>query len=136
MGKSLLKIGQLVYGDTTMSYTTSKGGYGIVVDMIDLSGKSHNELIIITGNGDKNTRVEIKVKILTHPSNDIWMLNSQIHLLDNPIVDSFDPHDIIIISYDRFQKIYDEAISNMNYKMSFIKKYHLTRDEKIDIILE
>jgi hypothetical protein len=130
----IYKIGTLVFcGDTS---SNGSKGYGIVVDIVDrMTGEHYNEKKIITGHGDRNTKVRIHVKILCHAGTDTWASSEKLTFLDFPIVRDFDPHHVFKISKEACEKRYENDLRNMNIKLDFIKKYSLTRDEKIDKII-
>lgn len=131
MGKSIYKVGQLVH----CSGSFSRGGFGNIVSITDSkSGELYSEKEVITGYGDKNTRVDIEVDIIA-TTKDLWDITSDVVLLDEKIRTVYDPHNVIPVKLSDFEMFYKIALDRMNNKLDFIRKHSVTRDEKIDIIL-
>lgn len=129
MSNRIYKIGQLVYGSCN-----GQQGVGNIVSIIDRNtNESYYEKEVVTGWGDKNTRVNITINIIGHIE----------ELLDttSPIIDVekyqivCDPHNVWPISLEDSKERYERALNNMNIKLEFIRKHSLTRDDKINIIL-
>lgn len=142
MGKEIYKVGQLVYASND-AFTYKElvsgdvvKGYGIILDIVDINTKeSFQEKEIITGWGDKNTKVNIIIKFIAK-ERDLWNINEFIEYVKNPSIIEYNPHCVTKISLKNFEKKYKDGIQNMNRKLEFIRKYSVTRDEKLDIIIE
>lgn len=133
MGKTTYKIGQLVHCSGTAQVD---GHFGKIASICDKKSKEcFFEKSVVTGNGDKNTMVNIEVDIIANTIG-LWSPESELTVLDKIIRRSYDPHNVILIDLSYFEVLYNKALEKMNYKLDFIKKHSVTRDEKIDIILE
>lgn len=145
-----IKTGDLIYYDTSY-YTNSSGihQYCRVLDIIH-NDKSVDELIVITGRGERNTKAKFLLKILGTESGNFWRdMNGVIDEKDKEVVsrediknkvdsDTFwtnNTHGIYKIDLDEAEKYYQKAIKMAQLKFNFIKK-NQNRDYKLDIILK
>ena len=145
-----IKTGDLIYYDTSY-YTNSSGihQYCRVLDIIH-NDKSVDELIVITGHGERNTKAKFLLKILGTESGNFWRdMNGVIDEKDKEVVsrediknkvdsDTFwtnNTHGIYKIDLDEAEKYYQRAIKMAQLKFNFIKK-NQNRDYKLDIILK
>lgn len=132
---NIFRLGELVYVSLGYANGNTIGGYGPIVKMVDLiTGELYQEKNVITGHGDKNTKILIYVNIM-------WIGNTPWDWEDlkdepNPKVLSFDPHSVIKIEYEKMLNKYHKMIFRMDKKMEILKKYYLTRDDKINLIIE
>lgn len=137
MSKELYKIGDLVYCTSVMSHSQQRGGFGIITNIINKDVKeSYHEKEVITGCGDQNTRVNIEIELLTSEVRDLWDVSIPFKVLDKKIKVFKDPHDVIMTNKKRFDKDYKEKMENLQKMLEFRTKYYLTRDDKINIILD
>lgn len=136
MGKTTYKIGQLVYcSGGVLNRRELVQGFGNIVSITDRKTKElYSEKEVITGCGNKNTQVDIEVDVITK-SSDLWEPASPIVLRDISTRLSYDPHNVILVEPEYFEKIYKKALDDMNHKLDFIKKHSVTRDDKINTIL-
>ena len=133
MSERLFKICELVhcsYGFSSTSFELE--GYGLLVDMIDTDGVSYSEKKIITGCGDLNSKIDMIVKIIaiSPDYSDIMDISEKISMID-PVVGKYNPHSVTKVNI----KYYEDKIKRTIEKINFIKKYSVTRDEKLEIIL-
>lgn len=130
----IYKLGNLVYcGSSTQDLPK---GYGIIIDIVDnITNEHYNESIIITGHGKKNTNVTLHIKIICKCGDDIWSSAENIEMLKEPIFTKYNPHWVFKISKKAAEKRYKSDLEKMNTKLDFIKKYSITRDEKINKII-
>ena len=136
MGKQLYKVGDMVYysGNLSMGDEYQGSGYGVIVDII-FNNLSFREMEIITGNGDKNTKAKIKVKIISESVHDTWSTSEKINLISKEIFTMADPHHIHLRTLKNFEKRYKKDLDTMNKNLEIFKKFGSTRDEKIEKIL-
>lgn len=114
---------------------TTVGGYGTIHKIVDtITGEAYQEKEITTGCGDRNTKVKILVNLMyfgSHP----YEIDDCMDELTDPIIESMDPHKVVKMSYDKMELEYDKKISRMNKKLDILYKYSLSRENKIDIII-
>jgi len=139
MSQERYRVGELVYCSDT--FGRGRYGYGIIKSITDKNGgKSYYEKDIICGCGDLNTRVDIEVDIIAKNLNDFDScafrdLSTKIIFLDKVINSKFDPHAIIKLRYEDFEKQYHIKMKNMDDNLELFKKYSLSRDEKLELVL-
>jgi len=108
MGKELYRVGDLVTHPLNLNY--NGGGstdiYAKVVNIIDESGESHYEYDVITGRGDRNSKVEIVIKPLVYCKD---LSHCDLDTL------SVDPHRV-------FKRDLDLVTRDINNKMEFLQK--------------
>jgi len=130
MGKEIFKVDELVY----VSSHRGDKGYGIIVSMMELDGINVLEKEIITGCGDRNTKINIEIKIISGRMECLWDISSPIKILETPyIIAMSDGHGIIKLM--DFKNQYKNKIRIMDRNMDFFKKNSKSRDEKIDILI-
>ena len=135
MGKSTYKIGQLVYCSDSGLGTH---GYGNIVDIVNFrTGESYDEIKVITGRGNKNTPVEFKVRIITkgHPNNECHWESDNIVVLSDPEIKICRSHYIYKINLEKAEIEAKKSIERINKKFNFLKTHYLTRDDKLEAIL-
>ena len=136
------KKGELVFC-AALTNIKIQSGWGIIIDIIDIhTGEIFFEKEIITGMGDKNTKVKLEIDIIA--INKPFKLhfldpNSEIVMLQTPERFMVNPHDVYKI--DDISKEFTEnefsiTMKRMEVRRNFLSKYSKTRDEKIDILLE
>jgi hypothetical protein len=137
MGKTTYKLGQLVYcSGGVLNRGELIQGYGNIISITDRKTKElYSEKEVVTGYGDKNTRVDIEVNLISEIVKDLWDVSSPISLRENPVRVMCDPHNVIPIKVNDIESSYKKALDQMNTNIEFIKKYSVTRDDKIEIIL-
>lgn len=141
MGK-IFKIGDLVYTSSGYYLDESRDeGFGVIVDIIDkFTNESFDNKYVITGHGDKNTRVWIRVKMISdvipkHLYLGDFISRFKINPIENKIIGNHDPHHIIVIDLEWYENKYKECVENLNHNIEFIKRNSITRDNKIDILI-
>lgn len=89
---------------------------------------------IITGYGDKNTKVIIKVNIFAEHQGSHFESLDKIKMI-NEEVKYYNPHDVRIVSLEEVMEDYKYRVKVMDEKVKFVKKW-MNRLDKIDIALE
>lgn len=133
MGK-VYKVGELVY----FSPIGEEGGYAIIDAILDIdTGVMYAEKNVITGYGEKNTRVVFKITVLTHSLKTLWDVTSPLVELSHPVEKLANPHNIIKANLNQLDKLYKKALYEMNNRMSFVRKHsiNITRENKINDIV-
>lgn len=130
MGKEIFKVDELVY----VSSHRGDKGYGIIISMTELNGVSVPEKEIITGHGNKNTKIDIKIKIISGRVENLWDISSPIKILETPYtINMIDGHGLIkLMDFDSW---YKNKVRIMDRNMDFFKKNSISRNEKIDILI-
>ena len=100
------EVGELVYA-SGQNYDgfghDLHGGYGIITNIIDdVTGEFYDELNIITGQGDKNTKVTIKVDLIARDFHFRFDISREIQFFNEPIKLSLDPHHISKYTFEDF----------------------------------
>ncbi len=135
MGNQTYHIDDLVYCSSIRKH----GGYGKILSIVDRqTGELYDEKTIITGWGDKNTQVDILIRIIADQDNKngiYFDTNRGIKYCPERI-DTFDPHDVYIVDLGDIIKRHNKTIKKMNESLDFLKKHSLTRDEKLELILK
>lgn len=130
----ILRVGEMVW--TGIRYEKGKqiGGYGPIHKIVDrVTGELYQEKKIITGQGDKNTKVDIIINIMYSGSNPHDVDDDMIEV--DPIELKKDPHNVVKIEYKSTKVDYRKMLSRMNKKMDILYQYSLTREDKINIII-
>ena len=135
MGRSY-KVGEFIYASGNhydgMGHDLHSG-YGVITNIIDnRTGEFYDELNVITGHGDKNTKVTFKIDLIAQDYNFRTNITQKIKIFDNPIKLSLDPHHVFKYTFEEFIGNYNEALENLNEKMELFKKYRYTRDDKLN----
>lgn len=141
MGKQIFRVGEVVYCSNTthrISGNNCPSGFGQVKGIIDLeTGEIYQEKEILTGWGQQNTKVRISVDILaTLEKDDIWDISVGMVMLKDPHNGFFDPHSVIKTSMKRYQSEYIRKMNNMKERIKFLESHSMTRENKIDKILD
>ena len=105
-----------------------------VLDMIvdDISYDSYD---IITGHGDRNTKLLFKLKIIGDSRGSIWDIDCKIIPVDGDIFYTDKTHSVTLIETDYMEKLYKKAIEDANDKINFIR-LNKNRNEKINDLLD
>lgn len=111
-------------GNYTLAYD-SVYYYCKLVDIVDLEGNSHNEMNIITGHGDRNTKVVLYLKVLFN----IDMEDS------NPMIIQRDPHKAYKVNIKYELNEINKQKRFLDKKEEFLKNNLLNLDEKLNKIL-
>jgi hypothetical protein len=138
----LIRVGDLV--SITKSYHPPVQIYGNILELMDFDENTHDSIILITGQGDRNTEIKIKVKWFAEIGEEYtWDVNSRnIKEIDKYITTTTDTHSITIIGEKGFKSLikgYQDNILKIKNKMDFLEKNRNiieVRDEKINIILD
>jgi L-fucose mutarotase/ribose pyranase (RbsD/FucU family) len=138
----LIRVGDLI--SITKTYHPAVSTYGNILELMDFDDNAHDSIILITGQGDENTKLKVKVKwfaeIGEEYSSDIDI--RYIKEIDEYITTTTDTHSISVIGEKRFKSLingYQNSILKIKNKMNFLEKNRNiieVRDEKISIILD
>jgi L-fucose mutarotase/ribose pyranase (RbsD/FucU family) len=138
----LIRVGDLI--SITKTYHPAVSTYGNILELMDFDDNTHDSIILITGQGDENTKLKVKVKwfaeIGEEYSSDIDI--RYIKEIDEYITTTTDTHSISVIGEKRFKSLingYKNSILKIKNKMNFLEKNRNiieVRDEKISIILD
>jgi|TARA_R110000782_G_scaffold209711_1_gene297862 L-fucose mutarotase/ribose pyranase (RbsD/FucU family) len=138
----LIRVGDLI--SITKTYHPAVSTYGNILELMDFDDNTHDSIILITGQGDENTKLKVKVKwfaeIGEEYSSDIDI--RYIKEIDEYITTTTDTHSISVIGEKRFKSLingYQNSILKIKNKMNFLEKNRNiieVRDEKISIILD
>lgn len=136
----LFKIDQLVYASINvydgMGHSINSG-FGVITSIIDnLTGEKFYEKECITGCGDRNTKVTINVDIISIDPEFRDISSPRFTEIKDVIKVSLDPHNVYSYSIEEAERDYNKKLEHMSKKIEFIRNYSLTRDDKINIILE
>lgn len=127
----ICKIGDIfrtsndVNGNYTLAYD-SINYYCKLVDIVDLDGNSYNEMDIITGHGDRNTKVILHLKVLYSEN----MEDAK------PIIIQRDPHRAFKVDIKYELNKIKKKRKFLDKKEDFLKKNLLNLDEKLNKILD
>ena len=121
--------------------------YCKIIDIIQ-NNQSLNKIKLITGSGDKNTKVEFLLKIIGEETNPWRTMNSTPNTnvnqfthnpkdtkIDKQTIKTSRIHDIWEININEAQNITNQIISSAQNKLLFLKQ-HQNRNLKIDLLLE
>lgn len=128
------RVGEMVW--TGIGYHNGKtiGRYGIIDKIVDrTTGELYQEKDVITGWGEKNTKVNILIKTLYSGSEPHDIDDNMVEV--ESTIETADPHDVVKIPYSSMQSQYKKMMDRMNKKLGILYRYSLTRDDKINIIV-
>lgn len=146
MGVQVFRVGEVVYCydshvNTSMQKTTrAPNGLGQIKEIIDIiTGDRYIEKEVLTGYGDKNTKVNLSIDVFAtfeRYNDNIWDISSDIDIFDIPINGTFNPHNVIKQDVNKLDEEFIRKTNNMKKRIDIINKYSMTRDDKIDKILD
>ena len=113
-----------VDGNYTLAYD-SVNYFCKLVDIVDIEGKSYDEMNIITGHGDKNTKVVLYLKVLYSEN----MEDA------NPMIIQRDPHKVYKVNIKYELNKIKKKRKFLDKKEEFLKNNLLNLDEKLNKIL-
>jgi L-fucose mutarotase/ribose pyranase (RbsD/FucU family) len=121
----LIRVGDLI--SITKTYHPAVSTYGNILELMDFDDNTHDSIILITGQGDENTKLKVKVKwfaeIGEEYSSDIDI--RYIKEIDEYITTTTDTHSISVIGEKRFKSLingYQNSILKIKNKMNFLEK--------------
>jgi hypothetical protein len=93
----LIRVGDLI--SITKSYHPPVQSYGNILELMDFDENTHDSIILITGHGDRNTKIKLKVKWFAEIGEEYtWDVNSRnIKEIDKYITTTTDTHSITIM---------------------------------------
>lgn len=130
----IFNCGDIVAFDNGYNSGVSLYKWCRVLDMIvdDISYDSYD---IITGRGDRNTKLLFKLKTIGDSRGSIWDIDSKIIPVDGDIFYTDKTHSVILIETDYMEKLYRQAIEDANDKINFIR-FNKNRNEKLNDLLD
>lgn len=133
----LHRVGDLVKHSLGYDNGNSIDVYCKVICIKDYEGNLYSEYKIVTGHGDRNSKVKLDLKVLCYCRN-LKKVRTDSHrrekkLEDNKIVSDVDPHHVYF-HYDTWVKETDDKIKFLKEKKEFLLKNKNIID-KIDQII-
>ena len=130
----IFNCGDIVAFDNGYNSGVSLYKWCRVLDMIvdDISYDSYD---IITGHGDRNTKLVFKLKTIGDSRGSIWDIDCKIIPVDGDIFYTDKTHSVTLIETDYMEKLYKKAIEDANDKINFIR-LNKNRNEKINDLLD
>lgn len=138
----LIKVGDLV--STRTSYHPPKMIYGNITEIKDSNDEIHEQYEVITGYGDKNSKLKVTVSYFAELDEDShWGAPDNIKYFETPLVKvetnmhnlGFHNEKWLKIAYNGLQK----KITKTNNKIDFLKKHRNIieqREEKLVSLLD
>lgn len=105
-----------------------------VLDMI-VDDVSYNSYDIITGHGDRNTKLTFKLKPIGDSRGCIWETDSRINPINGDVFYTDKTHSVTLIETDYMEKLYRRSIKDVNDKINFIR-LNKNRNEKLNDLLD
>jgi hypothetical protein len=132
----LIKVGDLV--STRTSYHPPKMIYGNITQIKDSNGEIHEQYDVITGYGDKNSKLEVVVNYFAEVGEDSSWVYGNIEYFETPFLQvETNMHHVLFHNEKRIKQEldgYKKEIDKINKKMYFIKKHRNIieqREEKL-----
>jgi hypothetical protein len=106
-----------------------------ILDIVH-EGKHVDNLLVITGWGEKNTKCDFKLKVIGKSVDSVWYMNNPvIEVEDGEILWMNKTHDICLINLKSFEDKRDRKVNILNDWIYFLKK-NQNRIDKLDLLLE
>jgi len=105
-----------------------------VLDMI-VDDVSYNSYDIITGHGDRNTKLTFKLRPIGDSKGNIWDIHSKINPVNGDVFYTDKTHSVTLIETDYMEKLHQRAIESTNNKINFIR-LNKNRSEKLNDLLD
>lgn len=150
MGKVSYKIGDVVcltkpmIGNLEIDHKKYNCVYGNIVDIIlfdiDNIERSFNEIDLITGHGDRNTKCKFIVDVFGYYdlyTTGIFHVSNKMLLFENKErISWIHTHDIFKFNKKDFEKKSQNKINIIKENLDIFNRYSMTLDDKINIILD
>ena len=141
MGVEIIKVGDLVSSRT--SYHPPKMIYGNITEIKDSNDEIHDQYEVITGNGDRNSKLEVIVSYFAELDEDYhYDITDAIKYFETPLVKvETNMHNLVFHTDKKIKgtfKHYRTKITNINNKINFLKKHRNIieqREEKLVSLL-
>lgn len=138
----LIKVGDLV--STRTSYHPPKHIYGNITEIKDSNDEIHEKYEVITGWGDKNSKLKVTVSYFAELDEDShWEASDNIKYFEKPLVKvETNMHNLVFHTDKHIKgtfKYYKTKIDKINNKIDFLKKHRNIieqREEKLNEILD
>jgi hypothetical protein len=138
--KNSIRLGDLV--STTGTYHPPVMKYGHILEIIDYDDNNYDSLILITGQGNENSKIKIKIKWFAELGESYsFDIPTFIKEIKEDVTTETNLHNILVVSNERFKSLikgYQTNILKINEKIDFLEKNRNiieVRDEKINKIL-
>ena len=130
----LIKVGDLV--SKSMMFHPPKNIYGNITQIKDSNNKIHEQYEVITGNGDKNSKLKVTVSYFVElDENSQWEAPENIKYFETPLVKVETNMRNLVLHNEKKLKItiqsLQEKITKINNKIDFLRK-HRNIIEKIN----
>ncbi len=142
MGVEIIKVGDLVSSRT--SYHPPKMIYGNITEIKDSNDEIQDQYEVITGNGDRNSKLEVTVSYFAELDEDYhYDITDAIKYFETPLVKvETNMHNLVFHTDKKIKgtfKHYRTKITNINNKINFLKKHRNIieqREEKLVSLLD
>jgi hypothetical protein len=142
VGVEIIKVGDLVSSRT--SYHPPKMIYGNITEIKDSNDEIHDQYEVITGNGDRNSKLEVTVSYFAELDEDYhYDITDAIKYFETPLVKvETNMHNLVFHTDKKIKgtfKHYRTKITNINNKINFLKKHRNIieqREEKLVSLLD
>jgi hypothetical protein len=137
-----IKVGDLV--STRTSYHPPKMIYGNITEIKDNNGEIHDQYEVITGHGDKNSKLKVIVSYFAELDEDYhYDITDAIKYFETPLVKKeINMHNLVFHTDKHLKgtfKYYKTKIDKINNKIDFLKKHRNIieqREEKLVSLLD
>lgn len=138
----IIKVGDLV--STRTSYHPPKHIYGNIIEIKDSNGEIHEQYEVITGWGDKNSKLKVTVSYFAELGEDShWDAADNIKYFESPLVKvETNMHDVGFHNEKWLKSAFNglqKKINKANNKIDFLKKHRNIieqRNEKLVSLLD
>lgn len=138
----LIKVGDLV--STRISYHPPKMIYGNITEIKDSNDELHDQYEVITGWGDKNSKLKVTVSYFAELDEDYhYDITDDIKYYERPLIKvQNNMHDLVFHTEKRIKGTlsgYKKKINRINNKIDFLKKHRNVieqREEKLVSLLD
>jgi hypothetical protein len=142
VGVEIIKVGDLVSSRT--SYHPPKMIYGNITEIKDSNDEIQDQYEVITGNGDRNSKLEVIVSYFAELDEDYhYDITDAIKYFETPLVKvETNMHNLVFHTDKKIKgtfKHYRTKITNINNKINFLKKHRNIieqREEKLVSLLD
>jgi hypothetical protein len=142
VGVEIIKVGDLVSSRT--SYHPPKMIYGNITEIKDSNDEIQDQYEVITGNGDRNSKLEVTVSYFAELDEDYhYDITDAIKYFETPLVKvETNMHNLVFHTDKKIKgtfKHYRTKITNINNKINFLKKHRNIieqREEKLVSLLD
>jgi hypothetical protein len=133
----LIKIGDLV--SKRVSYHPPKMIYGNITQIKDDNDELHEQYEVITGHGDKNSKLKVTISYFTELDEDYHFdITDGIRYLDAPLIKvENNMHNLVFHTEKRIRETfigYKLKIDKINNKINFLKKHRNIIERREEIL--